>query len=61
VLAADTERAGLMAEAEHATDPHRIAEIQAPAGRHRRLVGRGRASTILKGLGFDAEDQQLMP
>jgi ATP-binding cassette subfamily F protein 3 len=28
VLAADTERAALMAEAETATDPHRIAEIQ---------------------------------
>ena len=28
VLAADKERAGLMAEAETATDPHRIAEIQ---------------------------------
>lgn len=28
VLAADTERAGLIAEAETATDPHRIAEIQ---------------------------------
>ena len=28
VLAADTERASLMAEAETATDPHRIAEVQ---------------------------------
>jgi ATP-binding cassette subfamily F protein 3 len=28
VLAADTERASLLAEAETATDPHRIAEIQ---------------------------------
>ena len=28
VLAADTERASLLAEAEHATDPQRIAEIQ---------------------------------
>ena len=29
VLAADTERASLLAEAEVATDPHRIAEVQA--------------------------------
>lgn len=57
VLAADTERAALMAEAETATDPHRIAEIQT------RLIDIGahsaeaRAATILAGLGFDAEAQ----
>ncbi len=57
VLAADTERASLMAEAETATDPHRIAEIQI------RLVDIGahsaeaRAATILSGLGFDAAAQ----
>ncbi|MEE8308341.1 MAG: ATP-binding cassette domain-containing protein, partial [Gammaproteobacteria bacterium] len=57
VLAADTERASLMAEAETATDPHRIAEIQI------RLVdidahsAEARAATILSGLGFDAAAQ----
>ncbi len=57
VLAADSERAALNAEAEHATDPHRIAEIQM------RLVDIGahsaeaRAAAILAGLGFDAEAQ----
>ncbi len=57
VLAADTERAALLAEAETATDPHRIAEIQT------RLVDIGahaapaRAAGILHGLGFDAEAQ----
>ena len=57
VLAADTERAELMAEAETATDPHRIADVQT------RLVdidahsAEARAGTILNGLGFDAEAQ----
>ena len=58
VLAADTERAGLLAEAEHASDPHRIAEI------HERLTDIGahaapaRAAQILAGLGFDEAAQQ---
>ncbi|MSU89870.1 ATP-binding cassette domain-containing protein [Rhodobacteraceae bacterium 2CG4] len=58
VLAADTERAALTAEAEIATDPHRIAEIQT------RLVdidahsAEARAGAILNGLGFDAAAQQ---
>ncbi|MGB5093767.1 MAG: ABC-F family ATP-binding cassette domain-containing protein [Parvibaculum sp.] len=53
VLAADKERSSLLAEAEHATDPHRIAEI------HTRLADMGahsapaRAASILAGLGFD--------
>lgn len=53
VLAADLERADLMARAETETDPHEIAEI------HTRLVdidahsGEARAATILSGLGFD--------
>jgi ATP-binding cassette, subfamily F, member 3 len=57
VLAADVERAALLAEAETATDPHRIAEIQT------RLVdidahsAPARAASILHGLGFDAEAQ----
>ena len=36
VLAADTERASLLDEAEHATDPHRIARNSNPPDRHRR-------------------------
>ena len=58
VLEADKERAALLVEAEIATDPHRIAEIQT------RLVDIGahsapaRAGTILSGLGFDHAAQQ---
>ncbi|GAB6051435.1 ABC-F family ATP-binding cassette domain-containing protein [Magnetospira thiophila] len=53
VLAADTERAQLLAESETATDPQRIAEI------HNRLAdidahsAEARAAAILAGLGFD--------
>ncbi len=53
VLAADTERAALMAEAGTATDAHRIAEIQtrlADIGAH---SAEARAASILAGLGFD--------
>ncbi|WP_333817618.1 ABC-F family ATP-binding cassette domain-containing protein [Tabrizicola sp.] len=60
VLAADTERASLMVEAETAHDPHRIAEIQARLADIDAWSAEGRASSILKGLGFDAEEQ-LMP
>jgi ATP-binding cassette subfamily F protein 3 len=60
VLAADTERASLMAEAETAHDAHRIADIQARLTDIDAWSAEGRASSILKGLGFDA-DQQLMP
>src|SRR5215212_9339370 len=58
VLAADTERTGLLAEAETAHDPHRIAEIQtrlADIGAH---AAPARAASILAGLGFDAAAQQ---
>ncbi len=57
VLAADGERATLLAEAETAADPHRIADI------HERLAAidahgaPARAAAILAGLGFDAEAQ----
>ena len=57
VLAADTERAALLAEADHATDPHRIAEIQHRLTDIDAWSAEGRASTILKGLGFDTEAQ----
>lgn len=57
VLKADLERHALLAEAETAIDPDRIAEIQT------RLVdidahsAPARAAAILSGLGFSAEDQ----
>ena len=57
VLAADTERASLMAEAETATDPHRIAEIQHRLSDIDAWSAEGRASAILRGLGLDTEAQ----
>ncbi|MEI4470048.1 ABC-F family ATP-binding cassette domain-containing protein [Frigidibacter sp. MR17.24] len=56
VLAADTERAGLMAESETATDPARIAEIQTRLADIDAWSAEGRAASILRGLGFEAED-----
>ncbi len=58
VLEADTERNALLAEAETAKDPHRIAEIQHRLTDIDAWSAEGRASSILKGLGFDAEAQQ---
>ncbi len=58
VLAADRERSALMAEAEAAHDPHRIAEIQtrlADIGAH---AAPARAAGILAGLGFAHADQE---
>ncbi len=58
VLAADTERASLLREAETAEDPHRIADI------HTRLAdidahsAEARAASILAGLGFDEAAQR---
>jgi len=60
VLAADTERAQLMTEAETATDPTRIADIQTRLADIDAWGAEGRASSILRGLGFTA-DEQLMP
>jgi ATP-binding cassette, subfamily F, member 3 len=57
VLQADTERAALLAEAETARDPNRIADIQARLADIDAWSAEGRASAILKGLGFDAEAQ----
>jgi ATP-binding cassette subfamily F protein 3 len=60
VLAADTERAALMDEAEHCADQHRLGDI------HDRLLAidaysaPARAARILLGLGFD-EDMQAQP
>ncbi|TCO70318.1 ATP-binding cassette subfamily F protein 3 [Rhodovulum euryhalinum] len=60
VLAADTERAALMAESGTATDPHRIAEIQTRLADIDAWSAEGRAAAILKGLGF-TEAEQAMP
>ncbi len=57
VLQADTERGALLAEAETATDPSRIAEIQTRLADIDAWSAEARASSILKGLGFDFEDQ----
>ena len=57
VLAADLERAALMAESEHCHEPHRLGDI------HERLIAidahsaPSRAARILSGLGFDEEAQ----
>src|SRR5512139_1208774 len=59
VLAADVERASLLDEAEHCTDPHRLGDI------HDRLLAidaysaPARAGRILLGLGFDEQMQGL--
>ena len=57
VLAADTERASLMAEADTATDPGRIAEVQARLADIDAWSAEARAATILRGLGFSPSDQ----
>jgi ATP-binding cassette subfamily F protein 3 len=58
VLAADIERAELMAEAETTTDPDRIAEVQTRLADIDAWSAEARAASILKGLGFDEEAQQ---
>ncbi len=60
VLAADTERAALMAEAEAADDAHRIADIQTRLADIDAWSAEARAATILKGLGFD-DHQHALP
>ncbi len=57
VLAADTERSALMAEADKAEDPTRIAEIQTRLADIDAWSAEARAASILKGLGFDDEEQ----
>jgi ATP-binding cassette subfamily F protein 3 len=59
VLAADTERAALMVESETATDAGRIADIQARLADIDAWSAEARAASILKGLGFDSEEQQM--
>ena len=60
VLEADTERAALLAEAETATDPGRVADIQTRLADIDAWSAEARASTILKGLGF-SQSEQAMP
>ncbi len=58
VLEQDRERAALIAEAETASDPHRIAEIQIRLADIDAHSAEARAGSILSGLGFSAHDQQ---
>ena len=60
VLAADTERTALLAEADTATDAARIADIQMRLADIDAWSAEARAATILKGLGF-THDEQLQP
>lgn len=57
VLQADEERTSLLAEADTATDPARIADVQARLADIGAWSAEARASAILRGLGFDAEAQ----
>jgi ATP-binding cassette subfamily F protein 3 len=57
VLAADTERAALFAEAETATDPDRIGDIYTRLDQIRAYDAPARAATILAGLGFNDHAQ----
>jgi ATP-binding cassette subfamily F protein 3 len=57
VLAADTERAALLAE--QTDDPTRIAEIQTRLADIDAWSAEARAATILRGLGFTAEEQAM--
>ncbi|RIA56615.1 ABC-F family ATP-binding cassette domain-containing protein [Dichotomicrobium thermohalophilum] len=60
VLAADTERTRLLAEAETATNPERISEIHLRLNDIDAHAAPARAATILAGLGFD-ETAQAQP
>ncbi|QMU59786.1 MAG: ATP-binding cassette domain-containing protein [Boseongicola sp.] len=59
VLEADTERATLLKESETANDGTRIAEIQTRLADIDAWSAEGRASSILKGLGFTTEEQAM--
>ena len=56
VLAADVERAALLADSSE--DPNRIAEVQTRLADIDAWSAEGRASAILKGLGFDEAAQK---
>ena len=57
VLAADRERSSLLAEAEHASDADRIAEIHTRLSDIDAHAAPARAAAILSGLGFSTADQ----
>jgi len=57
VLAADTERAALLAESETCEDPDRLGDIYDRLGAIDAYTAPARASAILVGLGFDEEMQ----
>jgi len=59
VLAADLERANLLKETERATDAARISDIQTRLADIDAWSAEARASSILRGLGFDSEKQQM--
>ena len=59
VLAADLERANLLKESERATDAARISDIQTRLTDIDAWSAEARASSILRGLGFDSEKQQM--
>jgi ATP-binding cassette subfamily F protein 3 len=59
VLRADTEREALLVEAETATDPARIAEVQTRLADIEAWSAEARAATILRGLGFTHDEQQM--
>lgn len=58
VLAADLERSALLAEAETATDPARIAAIHTRLSDIDAYTAEARAGSILSGLGFTGADQR---
>ena len=58
VLSTDTERASLLAEAETATDAHRIADVQLRLQDIDAHSAHARAAAILAGLGFDEAAQR---
>ncbi|HUA52362.1 MAG TPA: ABC-F family ATP-binding cassette domain-containing protein [Candidatus Sulfotelmatobacter sp.] len=58
VLAGDRRRAALLAEADTAADPHRIAEIHTELADIEAHAAPARAATILAGLGFDQAAQE---
>jgi ATP-binding cassette subfamily F protein 3 len=57
VIAADLERAALLAEADTAHDPHRISEIHIRLADIEAHSAESRAASILAGLGFDEATQ----
>ncbi len=59
VLAADTERAELLTESDTAQDSGRIADIQHRLTDIDAWSAEARASSVLRGLGFSAEEQQM--